>query len=195
MSEASLVEPTAGLHTSWLSSRDEWGGADVDQPGAGLGVARELGLDLASRSGFERWVRELLMQPVAAPTPDAIPATNWWIVRDGCYLGSIQLRHRLNDFLADVGGHIGYGIRPSERRQGIAAMALRHVLGFAGDRISLDSVLITCDEGNVGSRRTIQSCGGVLDSVRRHDERSRRAGHMGDTLRYWAPTGHRLPPS
>ncbi|MDI9896335.1 GNAT family N-acetyltransferase [Rhodococcus sp. IEGM 1381] len=125
---------------------------------------------------------------MATPRPDAVPVTNWWIVRDGRYLGSIQLRHRLNDFLADVGGQIGYGIRPSERRKRIATRALRQVLGFAGDRIELSSVLITCDEENVGSRKTIEACGGVLDSVRRSDEISRGVGHAGDSLRFWVPT-------
>lgn len=187
MSEVSLVGPTTGLHESWLDSRDEWGGADVHQPGSGIGVAHQLGLDLESRIEFERWVRELL-QPTAGSRPDAVPATNWWIVRGGRYLGSIQLRHRLNDFLADVGGHIGYGIRPSERRKGLAATALRQVLGFAGDQIGLSSVLITCDEENTGSRKTIEACGGVLGSVRRSDETSRGVGHVGDTLRFWVPT-------
>lgn len=72
MSGVSLVAPSASLYESWLDSRDEWGGVGVHQPGAGLGVANQLGLDLASRSGFEQWVQELLMQPGAEPS------WGWW---------------------------------------------------------------------------------------------------------------------
>ena len=173
---------------SWLESRDEWGGPQADQPGSALGVAQRLDLDLASRDGFGQWVQELLAQPEALPGPDIVPATNWWIVRDGRYLGAIQLRHSLNEFLADLGGHIGYGIRPSERRKGIASAALREVLTYAGDPVGLSGVLITCDETNAGSRRAIEACGGLLDSVRPADQLSRNLGHSGDTLRYWAAT-------
>jgi len=137
-----LVAPDEALWVSWLESRDEWGGPQADQPGSALGVAQRLDLDLASRDGFGRWVQELLAQPEALPGPDIVPATNWWIVRDGRYLGAIQLRHSLNEFLADLGGHIGYGIRPSERRKGIASTALREVLTYAGDPVGLSRVLI-----------------------------------------------------
>ncbi len=134
-----LVAPDEALWVSWLESRDEWGGGpQADQPGSALGVAQRLDLDLASRDGFGHWVQELLAQPEALPGgPDIVPATNWWIVRDGRYLGAIQLRHSLNEFLADVGGHIGYGgVRPSERRKGIASAALGgEVLTYAGDPV------------------------------------------------------------
>ncbi len=184
-----LVAPDEALWVSWLESRDEWGGPQADQPGSALGVAQRLDLDLASRDGFGQWVQELLAQPEALPGPDIVPATNWWIVRDGRYLGAIQLRHSLNEFLADLGGHIGYGIRPSERRKGIASAALREVLTYAGDPVGLSRVLITCDETNAGSRNVIEGCGGLLDSVRPADQLSRNLGHSGDTLRYWAATG------
>ena len=95
----------------------------------------------------------------------------------------------MNAFLADVGGHIGYGVRPSERRKGIASAALGEVLTYAGDPVGLSGVLITCDETNAGSRRAIEACGGLLDSVRPADQLSRNLGHSGDTLRYWAATG------
>lgn len=188
MGKLSLIAPDARLHGSWLDASDEWGGPEAAQPGAALGAAQRLGLDLASQNGFARWVDELLGQPSAEPGPDVVPATNWWIVRDDRYLGAIQLRHSLNDFLVDVGGHVGYGVRPSERRRGVASTALRHALAHAADQVSLNTVLITCDETNTGSRRTIEACGGVLDSVRPQDELSRRVGHLGATLRYWVPT-------
>ncbi|WP_040525214.1 GNAT family N-acetyltransferase [Gordonia effusa] len=179
-----LVAPKAVFWESWLEARREWGGPEAHQPGAGLWAAERLGVDLDSRDGFDRWVDALNAQPGAAPSSEVVPATNWWIVRGGRYVGAIQLRHSLNDLLADLGGHVGYGIRPSERRKGIATLALRTVLAYAWGSIGLVEVLITCDETNVGSRRVIESSGGVLDSIRESDELSRGHGHVGNTLRY-----------
>jgi len=183
-----LVAPDEALWVSWLESRDEWGGPQADQPGSALGVAQRLDLDLASRDGFGHWVQELLAQPEALPGPDIVPATNWWIVRDGRYLGAIQLRHSLNEFLADVGGHIGHGVRRSEGRKGIASTALGEALAYVGDPVGLSRVLVTCDERNPVSRKAIEACGGLLESVRPADQLSRNVGCSRDTLRYWVRT-------
>jgi len=74
----------------------------------------------------------------------------------------INLRHELNDLLLAWGGHIGYAVRTSARRQGIATRALALMLGEAA-RLGINPVLVTCDEDNVGSRRTIEGAGGVYD--------------------------------
>lgn len=80
---------------------------------------------------------------------------------DGRLLGAIHFRHVLNPRLEANGGHIGYGVRPSERRRGYASLMLRMLL--EGLRAGgPDRVLLTCDEGNVASARTIEGCGGVL---------------------------------
>ncbi|GAA3175457.1 hypothetical protein GCM10020255_066380 [Rhodococcus baikonurensis] len=63
------------------------------------------------------------------------------------------------------------------------------MLAYAGDPVGLSRVLITCDETNAGSRKAIEGCGGLLDSVRPADQLSRNLGHSGDTLRYWVETG------
>jgi predicted acetyltransferase len=183
-----LVAPDETFRESWLDARREWGGPTVHQPGSALGVAEQLGLNLDVANDFQRWVRELNEQPHTAPTKSAVPATNWWIIHDTRYLGAIQLRHSLNDFLADLGGHVGYGVRPSERRKGVVSLALRQVLTYAAEEIGLNEVLITCDEMNTGSRRAIESAGGRLRSVRDADQLSRDLGHVGNTRRYWVPT-------
>ena len=67
-----------------------------------------------------------------------------------------QLRHSMNAFLADVGGHIGHGVRRSEGRKGIASTALGEVLAYVGDPVGLSRVLVTCDERNPVSRKTIE---------------------------------------
>lgn len=101
-----------------------------------------------------------------------------WMVDDDTVVGRISLRHDLTPWLLEVGGHIGYAVRPSLRRQGHARTALGLMLGVAADR-GLDPVLVTCDEDNLGSRRVIEANGGVLEDVR------------GSKLRFWVPTGSR----
>jgi predicted acetyltransferase len=81
----------------------------------------------------------------------------------GEIVGRTSVRYRLNDFLAERGGHIGYSVLPQRRRRGYATEILRQSLIIARGRV--DRVLVTCDRDNVGSRAVIESCGGVLDSI------------------------------
>lgn len=93
-----------------------------------------------------------------------VTATLYVAVRpsDGRIVGMIDLRHRLNEFLAEYGGHIGYSVRPDERRKGYAKWMLKGVLQKAKKR-GLARVLITCDDNNEASRRTIEANGGTFD--------------------------------
>ena len=96
--------------------------------------------------------------------PHWVPATQLVCIRkkDGRIVGMLDLRHRLNEFLAEYGGHIGYSVRPDERRKGYA----KRMLGLAlpeGKKRGIDLVLITCDEDNVGSRCTIEANGGLFE--------------------------------
>lgn len=170
-----LIEPTELLHASWLVARDEWG-RGVHQAGAGLWVADDLDLD--SPEGFSTWLERLRRESDASVPPEdgKVHATYWWVVEDGQYLGAITLRHDLNDYLREVGGHIGFGIRPSARRRGLARWALAAVLPRAR-ALGLERVLITCDDDNVASARTIESNGGVLEDVREVEGGTKR--------RYW----------
>ena len=108
--------------------------------------------------------------------PGRVHASYWWIVEDETYLGAISLRHELNDFLLDAGGHIGYGVRPSARRRGLATWALGQTVDRARE-LGLTRVLVTCDDSNVASARTIEHNGGVLEDV--------RTTSLGLTRRYW----------
>jgi predicted acetyltransferase len=80
-------------------------------------------------------------------------------------VGRVSVRHRLNDSLLHVGGHIGYAVRPAFRGRGYATRMLRLSLEVLRD-LGVDRALVTCDEGNGASARTIEKCGGVLEDVR-----------------------------
>jgi len=80
-------------------------------------------------------------------------------------VGRVTIRHALNDVLERVGGHIGYVVVPDFRRRGYATEILRQAVRIAHDQLGLLRVLVTCDDDNVGSIRTIEKNGGVLENV------------------------------
>ena len=91
-----------------------------------------------------------------------VPST--FLVADvgGEVVGRTSIRHELNDYLAALGGHIGSAVRPAYRGRGHAREILRQSLVIA----RAEGVLVTCDDDNIASRRTIERVGGVLDDVR-----------------------------
>lgn len=116
--------------------------------------------------------REWLERVTALSSPETLPqgrvlSTQFLTVREGDnkLVGMIQVRHYFNDYLEKFGGHIGYSVRPSERRKGYAAGQLRQTLAWCKEELGLERVLITCLVGNEGSRRTILSAGGVYDGT------------------------------
>lgn len=92
-----------------------------------------------------------------------VPATFLIAENDGNLVGRASIRHELNDFLMSVGGHIGYGVRPSYRRQGFATEILRQSLIYIHG-LGVAEVLVTCDEENLGSIKVIESQGGILEN-------------------------------
>ena len=78
-------------------------------------------------------------------------------------VGAINIRHELNAELLHSGGHIGDGIRPSERNKGYATQMIGLALDFCRER-GIHSVLMTCDASNKASARTIQKNGGIFHS-------------------------------
>lgn len=109
-----------------------------------------------------------------------VPATTYWLVDKGEFIGEISIRHRLNDQLLKRGGHIGYGVRYSKWGQGFGTKMLAMALKKA-KRMGLNKVLVTCNEDNIGSARVIEKNGGVFENVIKveHD------GKLTPTKRYW----------
>ncbi|MBO5279917.1 MAG: GNAT family N-acetyltransferase [Clostridia bacterium] len=109
-----------------------------------------------------------------------VPATQFFFVRksDNRLVGMIQVRHCFNDYLEKYAGHIGYSVRPSERRRGYAKKMLKMTLPFCRE-IGLDRVLVSCIDGNIGSEKTILANGGVYESTVHEPNEDR------DLKRFW----------
>lgn len=84
-----------------------------------------------------------------------VPSTFLFAFVAGDIVGRTSIRHELNEFLRNVGGHIGYSVVPEYRRKGFATEILRQSLLIAKS-LGIDRILVTCDENNVGSMRTIE---------------------------------------
>ena len=111
---------------------------------------------------FDAFVQEKIDNHNNIQKEGWVQCTEFWIIDDNEeYCGRISLRHRLNDFLSRYAGNIGYDIRPSKRGKSYATIALGLCLNEA-KKIGLDKVLLTCDDTNVASIKTIEKYHAVL---------------------------------
>jgi predicted acetyltransferase len=97
--------------------------------------------------------------------PDHVASTFLFAFKGPRIVGRVAIRHELSGVLERIGGHIGYVVVPEFRRQGHATEILRLALHIAHEQLGLERVLLTCDDDNVGSIKTIESNGGVLAEV------------------------------
>ncbi len=164
------------LRVAWTEAHDEWG-PGMHEDGFGLHPED----DVQSLAGFSQWLDRLTLQSDATTTLEAgnVHCTYRWIIEGDDVLGGIALRRELTEHLMREGGHIGYGIRPSARRRGMASWALGQMLEEART-LGIENVLIVCADENIASARTIERCGGVLEDVRETERASLR--------RYWIKT-------
>lgn len=93
-----------------------------------------------------------------------VPSTFLVAEVDGQIIGRVSIRHELNAFLEERGGHIGYGIRPEFRGRGYATKILVEALQIVRG-LGVQRVLVTCSDNNAASRKVIEKCGGVLENI------------------------------
>ncbi|WP_135228178.1 GNAT family N-acetyltransferase [Deinococcus fonticola] len=166
-----LVRPSARYQASFIEAVKE-----AQAAGSGLGDTLLWNVPDIERD-FEALLKNLQRYEPGQNLPEGFVHSEYrWLVDGDTYLGRVSIRHSLNERLREFGGHIGYEIRPSARRQGNATLALKLALERCRE-IGIDRALVTCDVENLGSRRTIEKNGGELEgefSLDFHDKPIRR---------------------
>lgn len=121
---------------------------------------------------YENWLETMRFAEVGLGIPDGFVPYIQYVSFDtqGRAIGFLNLRLRLNDNLMKCGGHIGYSIRPSERRKGWGKKQLQLGLNQAQTK-GIKRVLVTCKEDNEASRRIILSNGGQYENTIAHTQR------------------------
>ena len=133
------------------------------------------GLD--SAVSYELWLAKIRADRIREFSEEAVPATVYFGMLGARIIGITQIRHKLNRRLTETYGHIGYGVRPSERRKGYAAQMLALALEKCRP-LGIDKVLVSCDKNNIGSAKTIIKNGGVFGGEVRDAD-------GGAILQYW----------
>lgn len=93
-----------------------------------------------------------------------VPYSTFWLIDNNEFIGDTHIRHSLNDHLRTIGGHIGYTIRTSKRKQGYGTQILKFALEEA-KKLGITKALITCDETNIASKKIIEANGGVYETA------------------------------
>ena len=111
---------------------------------------------------FDRYLAQLEVKEAA---DGLVPDSVFFCLDDETnrFVGAVNIRHRLNAALLRSGGHIGDGVRPSERRRGVATRMIAMALEECR-RLGIERVLMVCDKDNIASARSIQKNGGVLEN-------------------------------
>jgi predicted acetyltransferase len=135
---------------------------------------------------FGRYLEVLAEQArgIGVP-PEHVPTTFLFAFVSKRIVGRVSIRHWLNPRLERNGGHIGYVVVPEFRQRGYGTEMLRQALRIARDHLGLRFALLTCDQDNAASARTIEKCGGVLEDIVDGSELEK------PKRRYWVETAQR----
>lgn len=151
--ELALIVPSKELKEEALQYKEEhFAHGDRNVHGSG---------GLAYYDDYDAWLKHI--DAIREMQTDADIKTSTFFSRrlsDGKLIGCVKIHHTLNDELRN-GGHVAYGIRPSERGKGYGTKQLKLVLEFA-KREGMGQVIVACDKENVASAKTAMSCGGIL---------------------------------
>ncbi|MFH7834434.1 GNAT family N-acetyltransferase [Bacillus luti] len=151
----SLLTPTTNLQEEYLDFYNEW--KDSGETMIPWVISKD-------PSNFPAMIQELLDAHNGINIPETwVPDSTYWLITDeNKIVGAVNIRHSLTEHLFNAGGHIGYGIRPSERRKGYATKLLALSLEKTKE-LNITKALVVCDEVNTASEKTILHNGGLRD--------------------------------
>lgn len=151
----SLIPPAPQLESAYRAYIQEW--KESGEPFVPWSMQRT---EMTWTEQLAKWEKE-----ATSPGEGRVPASLWWLVANETrILGALHFRHSLNENLLRIGGHFGYGVRPSERGKGYATQMLKMGLAMAREA-EIARVLLTCDDDNIPSAKTIERNGGELHTV------------------------------
>ena len=128
---------------------------------------------------YEDWLAKVYQHTFNRDVGEGrVPATTFFAFVEERLVGMINIRHQLNPFLLQVGGHIGYMVRPSEQRKGYAKQMLKNAVEYLQQAFSIKEILVTCSPENIGSKKTILANGGVYERTTFHPD-------FGKVDQYW----------
>lgn len=154
MKSVRLIKPVIELEEEYSEMLQEWYDSGEEM------VPFIIEMD---SSDFSYYINQLDQFSIGIGIPaNFVPHSTFWLINDDNKIsGVVNIRHRLNENLHKRGGHIGYGIRPTERRKGYATKILELAL-IEAKKLGIYKALVTCDETNIGSVKTILKNKGVF---------------------------------
>ena len=130
---------------------------------------RERGEEVHGSGSLDRFLRESTfeawLEKIAADLAHDPPQPTYFCLReaDGCVVGMVNIRPVFSEFILTEAGHVGYSVRPTERRKGYASFMLSEAVKVC-QAAGVRDVVITCEAGNAASAGVIVKCGGALDA-------------------------------
>ena len=118
----------------------------------------------SDHKNFKEYIKNTLIRETPND-PRYVPSSLFYAydIKRDVMVGAVHIRHYLNDKLLFDGGHIGDGIRPTERRNGYGTKIISLALD-ACKKLGIEKVLITCNKNNIASAKAIQKNGGILEN-------------------------------
>ena len=116
-------------------------------------------------NNYDNWLHRVLHSHQGIEErKDRVPASTYFVIdENNTLVGMVNVRHYLNEYLYTSGsGHVGYSVRPTERRKGYATRILKESLSLLKMNFNVKEALVGCYKDNIGSRKTIENNGGIL---------------------------------
>ncbi len=154
-----LVLPSIEYKESFLEALEEFRKTQTQD------IENSLVKRYGESADFDAFITKLRGEMEGKFLPEGyVPHTVFWLTHCGKFIGWLNIRHRLNNHLEEVGGHIGYAIRPSERGKGYGNKILELALPKARE-LGITDVRITCNADNIRSAKIIEKNGGVFENT------------------------------
>ncbi|MDO8594492.1 MAG: GNAT family N-acetyltransferase [bacterium] len=160
-----LILPSTEYKESFLEALEEFRGVARKQD-----VENSLVKRYSESADFDAFITKLRGEMEGKFLPEGyVPHTVYWLVDGEKFIGWLDIRHRLTEHLREIGGNIGYAIRPTERGKGYGTAILKLALPKARE-LGIMKIRITCNADNIASAKIIEKNGGVFENTATTDE-------------------------